>query len=443
MSRRSWPRPSGNSASASRRWLVSTAMPWRSTQRPTNLSHRPSEPPACRRNSINTRRKRATLAPSWLASRPAATDRSPRPIPTSWKLAQLEKELPANWRKLAEALPTERAATEKKLADVEKKLKSLGKEASQALSTAQQAVTLAEAKLASRKKDCESLEESFLKASHELSQRQAERALRAEVVQKLDLPAAQMRLGGLEAELKKLTGLPPEVTAEQITAQEKQLEAVRHKFSELQSIMDRQLGALSQVGGEAARERFDSLTEAYNRKRDEEQDRTSEYNAWKLLKDTLEQAEKSQSAHLGHALMQPLSQRLSALSQGKHQELVLSPMLDLDKVRTGGGLQDWRRLSVGARDQVATLFRFALAEQLGSFLILDDQLAQSDAGRLQWFRQLLRDGACQKNLQVIILTCRPRDYLLDDELPAGGTPYGKSLSARAVALMELMKGVEG
>ena len=84
-----------------------------------------------------------------------------------------------------------------------------------------------------------------------------------------------------------------------------------------------------------------------------------------------------------------------------------------------------------------------LAEQLGSFLILDDQLAQSDEGRLKWLRQLLRDGACHKNVQVIILTCRPRDYLLDDELPADGTPYGKSLSARAVALMELVKGVEG
>ena len=200
-----------------------------------------------------------------------------------------------------------------------------------------------------------------------------------------------------KSSLKKLTGVPPEVTAEQIAAQEKQLEGVRHEFNELRSILDRQLGALSQVGGAAARERLDRLTEALNRKHDEEQDRTSEYDAWKLLKDTLEQAEKSQSTHLGQALVQPLSQRLSALRQGKHQGLVLSPMLDLDKVHTGGGLQDWRRLSVGARDQVATLFRFALAEQLGSFLILDDQLAQSDAGRLKWFRPLLGDGACHKN----------------------------------------------
>jgi len=359
------------------------------------------------------------------------------------ELAQLEKELPADWRKLAEALPTERAAAQKKLADVEKRLESLGKEASQALSTAQQAVALAKEQLAARKKERDALEESCRKASHELSQRQAERTLRAEGVQKLDLHAAEMRLVGLEMELKKLTGVPPEVTTEQIAAQAKLVDGVRHELDQLRSDMDRQQGALSQVGGEAARERLDSLTEALNRKRDEQDDRTREYDAWKLLKDTLEKAEKSQSTHLGQALMQPLSQRLSALSQGKHQGLVLSPMLDLDKVHTGGGLQDWRRLSVGARDQVATLFRFALAEQLGSFLILDDQLAQSDAGRLKWFRQLIRDGACHKNLQVIILTCRPRVYLLDDELPADGTPYGKSLAARAVALMELMKGVEG
>jgi DNA repair exonuclease SbcCD ATPase subunit len=359
------------------------------------------------------------------------------------ELAQVEKGLPADWRKLAEALPAEMTATRKNLADVETKLKSLEKEASQALSIAQQAVTLAQEQVAARKKTCDDLEESCCRALQTLSQRQAERTLRAESVQKLDLPAAQMRLAGLEGELKKLTGIPPEVTTEQIAAQEKLVDGVKHEMENLRSDMDRQRGALSQVGGEAARERLDSLTEARNRKRDEEEDRTREYDAWKLLKDTLEQAEKSQSTHLGQALMKPLSQRLSALSQGKHQGLVLSPTLDLDSVHTGGGLQDWRRLSVGARDQVATLFRFALAEQLGSFLILDDQLAQSDERRLQWFRQLLRDGACDKNLQVIILTCRPRDYLLDDELPADGTPYGRSLSVRAVALMELMKGVEG
>jgi DNA repair exonuclease SbcCD ATPase subunit len=359
------------------------------------------------------------------------------------ELAQFEKELPADWRKLAEALPTERAATQEKLAEVEKKLESLGMEASQALSSAKEAAVLAETQHAARKSDCDLLEESCRNASHQLSQRQAERKLRAEGVQELDLPAAEARLAGLDRELEKLTGVPPEVTAEQIDAQAKLVEGVRHELDQLRSDMDRQQGALSQVGGEAARERLDSLSEALSRKRDEEEDRTREYEAWKLLKDTLEQAEKSQSTHLGKALMQPLSQRLSALSQGKHEGLVLSPTLDLDKVRTGGGLQDWRRLSVGARDQVATLFRFALAEQLGTFLILDDQLAQSDEGRLKWFRQLVRVGAGRKALQVIILTCRPRDYLLDDELPADGTPYGTSQSARAVALVELMKGVEG
>lgn len=358
-------------------------------------------------------------------------------------LAEVEKDLPADWRQIAEALPAELTATRKKLADVDTKLKSLEKEASHALSTAQKAVTVAQEQVAARKKACNDLDESCRKALQVLSQCQAERKLRTESVQKLDLPAAQIRLASLESDLKKLAGVPPEVTTEQIDAQTKLADSLRHEMDQLRSDMDRQQGALSQVGGEAARERLDSLTEALNRKRDEEDDRNREYDAWKLLKDTLEQAEKSQSTHLGQALMQPLSQKLSALSQGKHQGLVLSPTLDLDKVHTGGGLQDWRRLSVGARDQVATLFRFALAEQLSSFLILDDQLAQSDEGRLKWFRQLLRDGACQKNLQVIILTCRPRDYLLDDELPTDGSPYGKSQSARAVALMELMKGLEG
>jgi chromosome segregation ATPase len=101
-------------------------------------------------------------------------------------------------------------------------------------------------------------------------------------------------------------------------AQAKLVDGVRHELDQLRSDMDRQQGALSQVGGEAARERLDSLTEALNRKRDEQDDRTREYDAWKLLKETLEEAEKSQSTHLGQALMQPRRVAIGHLPQAGH-----------------------------------------------------------------------------------------------------------------------------
>jgi hypothetical protein len=50
-------------------------------------------------------------------------------------------------------------------------------------------------------------------------------------------------------------------------------------------------------------------------------------------------------------------------------------------------------LSVGTREQLATLLRLAIAEQLRSAIVLDDHLVQTDATRLAWFRQTLRSAA--------------------------------------------------
>jgi uncharacterized protein YhaN len=71
-------------------------------------------------------------------------------------------------------------------------------------------------------------------------------------------------------------------------------------------------------------------------------------------------------------------------------------------------------LSVGTRDQLATIFRLSLAEQLQSAVILDDQLTQSDTDRMSWLRDLI--SGLSSKIQIIVFTCRPSDYLLPREL---------------------------
>lgn len=71
-------------------------------------------------------------------------------------------------------------------------------------------------------------------------------------------------------------------------------------------------------------------------------------------------------------------------------------------------------LSVGTRDQIATLLRLTIAEQLRSAIILDDHLAHTDPERLAWFRTLLAESASKT--QVIVITCRAEDYF------GGGEP---------------------
>jgi hypothetical protein len=55
------------------------------------------------------------------------------------------------------------------------------------------------------------------------------------------------------------------------------------------------------------------------------------------------------------------------------------------------------------------LLRLSIAEALGTFVILDDQLTQSDPGRKAWMRELL-DRAAER-IQVVVLTCHPQDYV--------------------------------
>jgi len=49
--------------------------------------------------------------------------------------------------------------------------------------------------------------------------------------------------------------------------------------------------------------------------------------------------------------------------------------------------------------------------------VLDDQLAQSDPQRLVWFRDRLRASVRDHEHQIIVLTCRPLDYLQPEEMP--------------------------
>jgi hypothetical protein len=87
---------------------------------------------------------------------------------------------------------------------------------------------------------------------------------------------------------------------------------------------------------------------------------------------------------------------------------------------TGGVVQGGEvlgALSVGTRNQLATLIRLTIADQLRTAIVLDDHLVHTDPTRLGWFRDVLMKTALRA--QVIVLTCRPEDYLSKDQFPMG------------------------
>jgi chromosome segregation ATPase len=135
--------------------------------------------------------------------------------------------------------------------------------------------------------------------------------------------------------------------------------------------------------------------------------------AWRLLAERLAAADQSAR----EALVAPIGQRLRPLLQrvfpGAEPELD-PERLSLTHLCRDGAREPFDQLSVGAREQVAILVRLAfarlLAEREGEApcLILDDALVYADEGRFETMKAILQRAA--RDLQIIVLTCRPRDY---------------------------------
>jgi uncharacterized protein YhaN len=105
------------------------------------------------------------------------------------------------------------------------------------------------------------------------------------------------------------------------------------------------------------------------------------------------------------------------LAGKRYTQVVLDSSLRMLTVAAMGGERELASLSVGTRDQLATLVRLALAAHVKSVLVLDDQLAHSDEKRLSWFRSRLMKSVHEHQHQIIVFTCRPLDYVVAEQIP--------------------------
>jgi DNA repair exonuclease SbcCD ATPase subunit len=194
--------------------------------------------------------------------------------------------------------------------------------------------------------------------------------------------------------------------------------------AELRSVGDKlkeKRGELNHVGGCVFRERLDREQEAYDCLVKRAEDLESEYRAKLHLFNTLKREEEKQSTHLGRILAGPVSTIFAGLTAGRYSQLVLNPGLRFQGVVVAmKGERPVETLSVGTRDQLATLVRLSLAAHLRSAIVLDDQLTQSDARAMRWFRDHIRASVRNHGHQVVVVTCHPEDYLDPEEMPATG-----------------------
>jgi DNA repair exonuclease SbcCD ATPase subunit len=178
-------------------------------------------------------------------------------------------------------------------------------------------------------------------------------------------------------------------------------------------------GALEQVGGAVARERLRDATEAFDLATRQEREIEAEYEAWKLLLDQMKEADAAQAGNLGQALGPAIARRFQELTRQRYETVQLTAQLATEGIVVSGAVRPTEQISVGTREQLSTLYRLSLAEYLGSTIVLDDQLVQSDDNRMDWFRALLTEKA--RNFQILVFTCRPGDYLAKGALVPEGS----------------------
>jgi wobble nucleotide-excising tRNase len=122
---------------------------------------------------------------------------------------------------------------------------------------------------------------------------------------------------------------------------------------------------------------------------------------------------------------------------GEKSGLDLGPDLETNTISVAGEGRAVSALSVGTRDQLSIIFRLTLAEQLQSVVVLDDQLTQCDGERMVWIRSFIREMV--KNIQIIVFTCRPGDYLVPSELKTAKRAERLSASVLSVDLAQVIE----
>lgn len=233
---------------------------------------------------------------------------------------------------------------------------------------------------------------------------------------KFDRPSAEAALGRARNELEQDqsgTDLPQTLEKAKTLLEER-----TRAFRKTECALQEARGALKHVGGLVAREQFAQEREVLAQLEETGRELELEYRATKYLLDVLREEEAKQTAHLGRCLAEPVTRLFRDLTNSdRYSQIVFQPQLRVQHVIAGGGEREWEVLSVGTRDQLATIIRLALAALLKTVVVFDDQLTQSDCHRVAWFRDQLRQSVREHGHQIIVITCRPLDYVRQDELP--------------------------
>lgn len=319
-----------------------------------------------------------------------------------------------DWQEALRQVLNQQTEVQKELDRIEGNLERLAAAGDQSLAEAQNAVHIAVEALADTEAAYRQAEQGLGDASRLQLIDEGVLKMRREAAAKLDEKGAREALEEIEAQLRQAPAPAQSVNDEMLTEARRRFEEAGSQLEDIDGKIREKQGALQQVGGEVARQRAEDAANDLESAKERAHLVELEYEAWELLRKTLREAEQEEGTHLGHALAEPVAKRFAALTTGRYGKLALGPNLETEGISIAGENRLVELLSVGTRDQLSTIFRLTVAEQLKTAVILDDQLTQTDGSRMSWLRDLLKEIA--NNIQIIVFTCRPDNYLV----PAGG-----------------------
>ncbi len=316
--------------------------------------------------------------------------------------------LGASPQSVLERVQNEQRKLERGRNETKARLEALDREAKTAIVDASRAVETARSSVATAKEAASRAEAELGDLQKRNAAAQALLDERRRNAEAADRAKHEARIAELAARLSAMP-VDPDLSESMIEQARSDFRREEQLADSIEADLNAARGALEHVGGSVVKEQEEDLEEALRLASRGQQDLDMEYEAWRLLVETLKEAEKEQAGHLGRALVEPIRQRFAELTEGRYPKLAIGPNLEAQKIVAEGGEREIGSLSVGTREQLATLIRICLAERLGTCLILDDQLTQSDPTRIGWVRELLYETA--NRLQIIVLTCRPEDYV--------------------------------
>jgi DNA repair exonuclease SbcCD ATPase subunit len=265
-----------------------------------------------------------------------------------------------------------------------------------------------EARLEGLRRNAEALARQLAEAEAQQPDDALARALAEAATAKAQADGRLVELG------RQLEAVNPGLARDRLAQAERRLRELEGERLRLDRDVDGLEGELRGMGADAVGERLAEIAGALALARAERARLLREASAWRLLHDELSTAT---SAAQG-ALLAPIRERVRPWLARlfPEAELVLdAERLEPTHLRRDGQDEPFASLSVGTREQLAVLVRLALARLLleregeAPCLILDDALVYADEARFEIMKTILEQAA--KELQILVLTCRPRDYL--------------------------------